>query len=371
MGKRQHYVPQFYLRRFSEDGIMISFYKLSDGTYRKNVPIDSIMFENWLYDDDDHIENLLTKAESVWNHAIESQLEILIDGNEDKAGRLASQGDEQIQILHFIGCSLTRTSGSLAAMQGLTTAMVEDLKESTPAFDPRKSEQLSRYDDRYSYVEVMLAIGEELAAYLLDLSWVYMINESGMPFITSDNPVSPIDTYYSVRRLRNGYGLGASGIQVFVPLSSKVCLVLLDGEVYDMVDDLSVLCVEDRSFIREVNMVIAQNAFNYLAFSPRLAGCHVRGMAKRRRGSVHTRLGVYETSLGDSMYAFQHVRPNTKLLIPGIPIREDALRCPLPPNAMGPRRSHTRVLDSMERSEKPEGLPDSFIARLKRYQIIQ
>lgn len=370
MGKRQHYVPQFYLRRFSEDSTMISFYKLSDGTYRRSVPIDSIMFENWLYDDDDHIEDLLTKAESVWNHAIESQLEILEDGNEDKAGRLASQGDKQIQILHFIGCSLTRTAGSLAAMQGLTTAMVEDLKKSTPAFDPKKSEQLSRYDDRYSHVGVMLEIGKELAAHLLDLSWVYLINESGMRFITSDNPVSPIDTYYSVRGLRNGYGLGASGIQVFVPLSSKVCLVLLDGEVYDIMDDLSVLHVGDRSFIRQVNMVIAQNAFNYLAFSPQLAGCHVRGMAKRHKGTVHTRLGVYETSLGNSMYTFQHMRPNTKLLIPGIPIREDALRRPLQPNAMGPRRSHTRALDSMENTERPEGLPDSFVARLKRYQNI-
>lgn len=369
MGKRQHYVPQFYLRRFSEDGTMISFYKLSDGTYRKSVPIDSIMFENWLYDDDNHIEDVLTKAESVWNHAIASQLAILEDG-EDNVERLASQMDERGQILHFVGCSLTRTSGSLAAMRGLTTAMVEDLKNSTPAFDPKKSEQLSGYDDSYSYVGVMLEVGEEIAGHLLDLSWVYLINESGMPFITSDNPISPIDTYYSVRGLRNGYGLGASGVQVFVPLSSKVCLALLDGEVYDIVDDLSVLRVGDRSFIREVNMVIAQNAFNYLAFSPRLAGCHVRGMAKRRKGSVHTRLGVYETSLGDSMYAFQHVRPNTKLLIPGIPIKEDALRRPLPPNALGPRRSHTRTLDSMERSERPEGLPDSFVARLKRYQII-
>ena len=369
MGKRQHYVPQFYLRRFSEDGLMISFYKLSDGTYRKSVPIDSIMFEKRLYDDDDHIEDMLTKAESVWNHAIASQFEIMEEG-EDGIERLASQVDERSQILHFVGCSLTRTSGSLAAMQGLTTAMVEDLKKSTPAFDPKKSDQFSRCDDRYSYVEVMLEIGEELAVYLLDLSWVYLINESGMPFITSDNPVSPIDTYYSVRGLRQGYGLGASGIQVFVPLSSDVCLVLLDGEVYDIVDDLSVLRVGDRSFIREINMVIAQNAFNYLAFSPRLAGCHVRGMAKRHRGTVHTRLGVYETSLGDSMYAFQHVRPNTKLLIPGIPIREDALRRPLPPNALGPRRAHTQTLDSIERSEKPEGLPDSFVARLKRYQTI-
>lgn len=369
MGKRQHYVPQFYLRRFSEDGAMISFYKLSDGTYRKSVPIASIMFENWLYDDDNHIEDALTKAESVWNYAIASQLEILEDG-EDRVERLASQVDERSQILHFVGCSLTRTSGSLAAMQGLTTAMVEDLKKSTPAFDPKKSEQLSGYDERYSYVGMMLAIGEDVAMHLLDLSWVYLINESGTPFITSDNPVSPIDTYYSVRGLRQGYGLGASGIQVFVPLSSKACLVLIDGEVYDMADDLSVLRVGDRSFIREVNMVIVQNAFNYLAFSPQLARCHVRGMAKRHRGTVHTRLGVYETSRGESMYAFQHVRPNIRLLIPGIQIREDALRRPLPPNAMGPRRSHTRALDLMENAERTKGLPDSFVAKLKRYQNI-
>lgn len=370
MGKRQHYVPQFYLRRFSQDGIMIGFYDLNNGNYRNKVPIKTILFENWLYDDDDHIENKLFEAERVWSEAISSQHIILRSDSAEKESMLSSQMEERLLLLEFIGCTIMRTLGSFESMQGLTTAMVIDLKQNDPTFDSEKSEQIAGYDDRHSYVDAMLAVGQRLALGLSDLSWIYVINESSMPFITSDNPVSAIDTYYHTKGMGNKYGLGSSGIQVIVPLSSDTCLILLDNEVYNLTKDVSILHISDCSFVREINMITAQNAYRYLVFTPKMAKCHVRGIAKRHDGAVHSRLGVYETSQGRNIYSFEYVRANIRLQIPGVSIKDEALTRAFSKTGTGPKRTFIQILDSMDESKKPKDLPSSISARLKSHQII-
>lgn len=370
MGKKQHYIPQFYLRGFTSDGSSIGFFRLSDETYRESVPVKSIMYDNWLYDEDNHVEHRLAEMESIWSASIASLLEILQDQNDEKVERLAPLEDERAHLLHFIGCTMTRTLGSLSAMYGLVNAMVDDLKATVPNFDPEKTGQLSQYNDRHEYTEVMLTVGEDLPIRLLDLAWVYIVNESGMPLMTSDNPVALINSYFSIRGLRPTYGLGSSGIQIFLPLTSKVCLVLLDKEVYELTRTTTVLPIESRHVIRDINTITARNAFSYLAFNPALPKCEIKGMARKRKDIKHSRLGVFEVAPNQNLYTFANVRLNDRLLIPGIPIREEALSWPVPVNAAGWRRSYSIMLDSMEESNREECLPDSFVAKFKRTQTI-
>ncbi len=368
MGRRQHYVPQFYLRWFTSDGSSIGFFRLSDETYRKSVPVKSIMYDNWLYDDDNHIEDRLSKVESVWNAPISTLLGILRDGGDRKSERLASLVDERYHLLHFMCCTMTRTLGSLAGMQGLVSAMVDDMEATRPGFDPKQTEQLSQYDDAHAYAEEMLSVGGDLPLRLLDLDWVFLVNESGVPFMTSDNPVALLDSYFDARGLRPTYGLGSSGIQVFLPLTSQVCVVLLDGEVYETSDDVAIKPISDRRLIREINTLSVRNAFGYLAFNPSLPQCEVKGMARKRKDIVRSRLGVYEVASNKNLYAFENVRLDGKLLVPGIPIREESLSLPIPPNAAGPQRSYSLMVESAERG--PEDGPGSFVARFRRSQDI-
>lgn len=368
MGRRQHYVPQFYLRWFTSDGSSIGFFKLVDETYRKSVPVKSIMYDNWLYDDDNHIEDRLSKVESVWNASISTLLGILQDCDDRKSERLASLVDERYHLLHFMCCTMTRTLGSLTGMRGLVSAMVDDMEETLQGYDFEKVDGLSHHDDVHAYVGEMLSVGGDLPLRLLELDWVFLVNECGLPFMTSDNPVALFDSYFDARGLRPTYGLGSSGIQVFLPLTSQVCVVLLDGEVYETSDEVAIIPTSDRRLIRDVNKLTIRNAFSYLAFNPSLPQCEVKGMARKRRDIVHSRLGVYEVVPNKNMYAFENVRLDGKLLVPGIPIREDSLSLPIPSNAAGPRRSYSLMVESAERG--PKDGPGSFVARFRRSQDI-
>ena len=370
MGKRQHYVPQFFLRGFTSDGSSIGFFRLGDELYRKCVPVKSIMYDNWLYDDDNHIEDELAKVESTWNASISTLLGVLQDGDDEKSERLESLVDERYHLLHFIGCAMTRTLGSLAGMRGLVDAMVDDLEATRPGFDPKKVDQLSQYKDKYAYVDVMLSVRERIPIHLLDLAWIFLINESSMPFVTSDNPVALFNSYFNVRGLRPVYGFGSSGVQVFLPLTSQVCVVLLDEEVYEVPDEIAIRSIKDRRTIRDINALTARNAFSYLAFDPSLPQCEVKGVARKRRDIVHSRLGVYEVAPNKNLYAFESVRLDGKLHIPGFPIRDDSLSRPLPMNTADLRRSYSKMLESAERGKGPRSEVDGIIARFKRSQAI-
>lgn len=74
--KKQHYVPQVYLRGFSNDGNSIySSYLGGNPEFNKSVPISSLCVENYLYEfrskENDlvltnHIEKILSKYENVF-----------------------------------------------------------------------------------------------------------------------------------------------------------------------------------------------------------------------------------------------------------------------------------------------------------------
>lgn len=93
-------------------------------------------------------------------------------------------------------------------------------------------------------------------------------------------------------------------------------------------------------------------------------------MGRKRRDIVHSRLGVYEVAPNKNLYTFENVRLDGKLLIPGIPIREDALSRPIPMSTAGPQRTYSLTVESAERERGPKEGADGFVARLKRSQTI-
>ncbi|HEX2983013.1 MAG TPA: DUF4238 domain-containing protein, partial [Ignavibacteriales bacterium] len=59
--KNQHFVPQFYLRNFSENKKSLCDYNLSNNKYIKNASIKDMASQNYFYGKDENIEKLLSK----------------------------------------------------------------------------------------------------------------------------------------------------------------------------------------------------------------------------------------------------------------------------------------------------------------------
>lgn len=64
--KKQHYVPQFYMKSFANDKGGISILNLSDYSVRNEVPYKSQCSIDYFYGKDGEWENILSRKESEW-----------------------------------------------------------------------------------------------------------------------------------------------------------------------------------------------------------------------------------------------------------------------------------------------------------------
>lgn len=62
--KKQHYVPKFYLKFFSDNGIHINAYLIKDQSIHQNIPYESQVNEKYFYGSDGKMERALGRLEN-------------------------------------------------------------------------------------------------------------------------------------------------------------------------------------------------------------------------------------------------------------------------------------------------------------------
>ncbi len=97
MGKNQHYVPQFYLRLFSNDSKSIGTWITREDKIITHASISNMASRNNLYGSDQILENELSKVEKDWSTTINRIL---------KTNQIATL-KEQASILTFITIGAT------------------------------------------------------------------------------------------------------------------------------------------------------------------------------------------------------------------------------------------------------------------------
>src|ERR1700740_1153368 len=88
--KKHHYIPRFYLKRFSVnyDGKIIGVYNLRNELFIKNAPIKHQACDEFLYGEDDYVENELAKMENIVSKLFyhwTDEKTLLIPPNDSKA----------------------------------------------------------------------------------------------------------------------------------------------------------------------------------------------------------------------------------------------------------------------------------------------
>lgn len=100
-----------------------------------------------------------------------------------------------------------------------------------------------------------------------DLKWKLLINQSCMSFIASDNPVSTYNQFYE-RLNRFSVGLGSRGLQMYMPLTSKIAVFFYDSYVYKIGNRKQRnIVITDKNDILALNRLTALNADKILIFN--------------------------------------------------------------------------------------------------------
>lgn len=243
--KKQHYVQQSYLRRFSSNEKQIYVYDKVLGKDFLNG-ISDVAQESHFYrlpdnlktedgksinmDDPLIVEKAFQNIEGRANQNIQTLIEL------PAGASIPAETRENLSVFLAIQFLRTRAYRNLVVetaekfMQAIARELIkENFGEKSLKYTPKisfkdsaaglfQSQQIFSFDKLTGFAEV-----------LYNHIWILCINDTGKPLYTSDNPVV---MHTPLKDQLSAVGIASPGIEIAFPLSSSRILTLADREIY-------------------------------------------------------------------------------------------------------------------------------------------
>jgi len=231
--KKQHYVPQFYLKSFSLRKTLKGKKNFSINVFDKDLEkiymsnIKNIAQEKYFYDKDGHqlIEKNLSQIESacskVYNSLVKDENFFLME---------IPQKRDYMSLLLTI--QILRTKEMRLYVKDMVKEFKKEMYKDYELLSDDLIEQLEALTDEKSIKNQHLRhFGQilDLIPMFDQKKWCLLINETKSPYWTSDSPIVKFNPFPSKY---GNLGLRSPGIQLYFPLSPKLCLCLLDPKRY-------------------------------------------------------------------------------------------------------------------------------------------
>ncbi len=226
MGKRNHhYVPKMYLRAFSSSSARtINLYNLDQRMAVEGASLADQCYVRHFYGQTDDLENGLADLEEL----VAPALHLVI-----RTSKLPAFGtQEYLRLLIFVALQSLRTT---KAVDRINTGIDKFVKQ--PA---GKSAELKDIDLESIRIGISnapsyaLRFVEPVLSTIADLGMHLIVAGDGQMFITSDNPVFRYNQFMEGIADVGVTGGLCRGIELFVPLSPKLILLLYDESVYQV-----------------------------------------------------------------------------------------------------------------------------------------
>lgn len=226
--RRQHYVPRFYLRNFSQNNKSVGLYLFKTNKMIKHGSINDNLWENYYYGEDAVVENKLAELEGRWNNIISSIIE---------TEKLPNDKKELMWLRYFILISSARTLKCGNQMNDYYTTLMHKVLE---VDNPELLEGVMNTDENRLSIKIkyptlpFLNAAQQILPLVLDLKIDLLINRSPIDFITSDNPTLFYNQLFQEKKLSRGFGWAEYGIQFLIPICPKIAICMYDSDVYNL-----------------------------------------------------------------------------------------------------------------------------------------
>lgn len=247
---RQHYVPQFYLKNFCSDNSQQKIFchdKLEDRSYPTNIK--NVAQENLFY-----------ALDKVHNTEIEKRLGIIEQAYFRKpyfeliklknVAKLSYQS--RANLFLFLALQDLRTLGARIQIKEmyeqffatLARGLGVDIPESYGAFTQEESKAL--------HLDTLLETKNvvEIAKHLFNKIWVTMVNTTGTPLWTSDNPVC----YGNSFKYEGNLGIWSPGVEIRFPLNTGLLLYSYDPQKCKHVNNRQKMLKSDVEVANELQV---------------------------------------------------------------------------------------------------------------------
>lgn len=251
--KKQHYVPQFYLRNFASDRSRVSLYNITNGRFVENANIRTQCYEDYFYGTTG-MENLLSQIEGM-------AARLLSDLHDGRISTVNVNGNQMLLPV-FVSIMMHRTLAFKCKNIQMIEGIRNDLSKEQLSADV--GEMVNEFDEISPEDAVRGSL--MIAPYISDLSCVLIEAPDEFSFITCDNPVVKVNPFLEeMKPFGSATGLFRRGLILYIPLSPAKALVFYDGDVYRVSrgrNAAHVICT--TSDVRVLNDLEYQNAHENL-----------------------------------------------------------------------------------------------------------
>ena len=281
---RQHYVSEFYIRKFSENAKIV-FARSKDGKISRYLPILDLAQGKKYYDIEIDEDQLTEDGKRIFSMdapyvfrdkgKLVASIDPFFKNNEDEVSKVINKIEQKILFNHFtiedkehlalfVLMLLLRGEQSNKLLDDLL--LDEAFREIAYSANKYFTSKLDNKDlDKLAWMNCIVnaVYDGELLTKLLYRRWMFLyIKKGGNKFITSDNPVIIYLPNYNRFLYSGSVGVGimTPGVQIMLPLS-PYALLLLD---YSNIE-LNGPCVYETNseFVSRINSIERRQSFRW------------------------------------------------------------------------------------------------------------
>ena len=331
-----HYVPQFYLKNFSNNKKSIGMYIIDKRKYCKEASIKEQACKDYLYGKDTKLEDMFMD--------IEREVSKIINDIIDTSSIPLRNSAEYALLLLFMLISETRNLKTADSYNNFI-----DISMKTLAKMDRRCNISHDILDRVKISMKIpnltsIKVAHDIYPILFDLKCVLLINKTDRQFITSDNSLVKYNQMYVERRYTSrGYGLGNMGIQLFFPITPQLCICLFDHCIYDYKANMDEnIEINKEGQIDEVNKLFFLNTYNSLYFNDKTKESYINRLVssiEHSNSELDKEIAIFGTE-NDKLIAYSPKKVKERINMTFFIIRQKFMEMLLPANMAGPIRPY-------------------------------
>jgi len=278
--KKQHYIPQLLLRNFAieiRSCYRINVYDIQRNIMRSNQNIEDVCAQNWLYDKDNVVENILSRK-------IEAPASIEITKLLTEPHKI--EDSPKMEILRFITVLMSRTveasKQALEFLNSFTGTMFKEILRLN-GFDEADGEKLRLVPKEPRNISAFIAIDAIYNWPLIhDLGVRLLINRTDSEFIISDHPVFFYNWYLRDSKELSVSSLTSKGLQIFLPISPHLTYCLYDKQIYKYgIKNISYINIDQNQDVAILNSFQALNSSSFLLYHSGIMSNQVTQLANK------------------------------------------------------------------------------------------
>lgn len=259
--KNQHYVSQFYLKNFSinKNKKNIGAYLLNEDRFIKSTEIKNQVSDRYYYGEDGIIEERLG--------FMETRQSPLINKIFEKEVPLKNSAGER-DLYELVALTHIRNPKIVRYFKNMVNAVAN-----SSVYDFLGKGSLEKHAKIIGFKFI-----DDIVNFLVDLDYKILVNETDVPFITSDLPVVRYNKY--LENFSNSFctiAYSLVGLKVFLPLNENMCLVLYDSETYKIGNKKDkFVYVSCEKEINQINLLQVLNCESMLYFNEKFTETYAK-----------------------------------------------------------------------------------------------